>query len=115
LKKISDTWKYLPCSRIGRINIVKMAFLQKAIYRFNVIPIKILTKFFTELERAICKCIWNNKNQRRAKTLLNKKRTSGGITIPYLKVCYGAILIKTAWDQYSDRQLDQWKRIEDQK
>ena len=42
-------WKDLPCSWIGRINIVKMAILLKAIYRFNVIPIKIVIKNFTVL------------------------------------------------------------------
>jgi hypothetical protein len=55
-------WKDLPCSWIGRINILKRVILLKAMYRYNAISIKILTQFFKDLERAICKFIWNKKN-----------------------------------------------------
>ena len=78
-KEIKDLrrWKDLPCSWIGRINIEKMVTLQKAIYRINAILIKITNQFFTELEKAICKFIWNNKTPRISKTILNNKRISG--------------------------------------
>ena len=52
-------WKELPCSWIGRTSTVKIAILLKAVYTFTAISIKISTQFFIELERTICKFIWN--------------------------------------------------------
>jgi hypothetical protein len=89
-------WKDLHCSCIGKINIVKMAILLKAIYRFSAISMKIPIQFFLEIESAISKFIWNSKKTMIAKNIFNKKTTSGGITIPDLKLFFRAIVIKTA-------------------
>ena len=111
IKEDINKWKNIPCSWIERINVMKIAILSKAIYRFNAIPIK-LPNINHRTRKNYFKIHMKQKRAPTAQVIVSKKNKAGGITLPNFKLHNRATVTKTAWYWYKNRHIDQWKRIE---
>ena len=103
IKEDMNKWNDNPFLWIGQISIVKMAILHKTIYRFNVIPVKILMAYFTQQAQITLKFVWNHKRVQIAKSALRSRNKDGGIMLPDFKLYYKGILIKIMWFGHNNR------------
>ena len=115
MKEIKDDinrWRDIPCSWVGRINIVKMIILPNAIYSFNVIPIKLPMAFLTELEQKNFTVHMETQKTLNSQSMLRKKNGAGGINLPDFRLRYKATVNKTVWYWHKNRIIDQWNKTE---
>ena len=96
IKYAINRWTDIPCSWVGRINVVKMTVLPKAICRYNAIPIKSPMAFFTELEQKIFN-LYGNTEDPEYQTILRKKNGAGGIILSDFRLYYKVIVTETVY------------------
>ena len=93
IKEDTNRSRNIPCSWIRRINIMKMCILPKAIYRFNALPVKLPTVFFTELDQIISQFVWKYQKPQIAKEILSHSHQDSMV-------------------QAQRQNIDQWNKIE---
>ena len=112
IKDDTDRWKDIPCSWVGRITIVKMIILPKAIYRFSEILVLLPMAFFKEQGQNILKFLWRQKRPWIVKAILGKKNRAGGIRFPDFRLYYKWYSHQNSMVLAQNRNTDQWTRTE---
>jgi len=100
VKMIQRQWIIAHALGLKELNIIKMAILPQAIYRF----IKISMTFFLELEQITLRLVWSHKRSLNTKAMLRKENKAGGISASYFRLYYKATVTKTAWHWLAQEQ-----------
>ena len=109
MKEIKDDinrWRDIPCSWVGRINIVKMTILPNALYKIQCNPYQITNGIFHRTRTKNFIIHMEHRRPQIAKAVFRKKNGAGGISLPDFRLYYKATLIKTVWYWHKNRNID---------
>lgn len=98
-------------SWMGKINTFKMMILPKIMYKFQMLPIAIPQSFFRIIKTMI-KYIWQNKKQRVKFTLITRKKTHGGLTVPDINRYYKSVIISRMVEWVNEKSEKKWIKME---
>ena len=115
LKQDLERWNLLPLSLGGRINTIKMNVMPRFLYLFQCIPIFLTKSFFTSIDKLISEFIWIKKNPRIRKSMLQRHRQHGGLSLPNFQIYYWSANIKVmlCWKELSSQgTVPKWLQLE---
>lgn len=107
-----EKWTTMPISMIGRINLIKMVTLPKFLYLFQSLPLPLPKHFFKEINKILCRFIWNNRKPRFRLRLLYLPYDRGGLQIPNLQWYYWAAQLRCVMFYFLTRSPPAWVSIE---